>query len=351
MLSKREKWFGWVTTGIFAAGGILLLNAALPFLNTFLTNLIGVIGKAFAVGGLLALAGIVAVIAMHERTHTLVRAGFAMLARAATSIFVKRWPTEFIEYYAGDYLDGKEKTFDTMRTSVRKQRNVISQIKEANEAEVTDKTEKARTLKNRSYSASTGKWKNEDDRLTFQEFSATIGFKTKSIANQAKQLERMDKYLDILDKYKRAIRFRRNVLRSFVETLKNDYAASMALNQAQDSVAAAFGTDDMKKIFDMSVDFMNNRIAFVNAKVDDFMTANKSVLAEVDLENNVAEDRLLQQLNAWDAGAESIISQTEEEQEALGDPHKLAALLQSNQSQASTVQTQRVDSRRRSYLQ
>lgn len=328
ILSDKEKIFGSVATLLLIGAAIVGLNAALPFINNFLGLIIAIIGKTFALAGLLALVGIVAIIAMHPRTHTLIRLAFYGLSRSTTKMFIKYSPTAILEIYSRDYLDKKAEKFAEQKLSVEAQRNIVASTVEENRGVIERETDQARVLKERHYD-SKGKWDSDENRYTFQELSTDIGFREKSNKNLERQLSRMDFYLQILEKLQRAFRFRRNVINNFVEVLTREYNAMKASAAATQSLASVFGTDDMKKVFEMAVDFMKERIAFFAAQVDNFMQENTAVLAQADLENEVQEDLLFKRLEAMDKGVDFLIGQASEEQEALSDPQRLATLLKS----------------------
>jgi hypothetical protein len=122
------------------------------------------------------------------------------------------------------------------------------------------------------------------------------------------------------------------VIRNFCKILTTEYEAMKASAEATHDLAALFGTDDMKRVFEMAVDFMKERIAFFTSEVDSFMNENMPVITELDLQNEVAEDTLFARMAEMDQKAELLISQAAEDENAMADPRRLADLVKSSKS-------------------
>ncbi len=341
ILSSKEKLVGTIVTILLIGGGLLGLNALLPGINTFLTGLLAAVGKLWMLAISMAGLAIFLTVALHNRTHSLLKLGFYWLARKATMAFVKYSPTTIIEIYANEYLDKKGQDFGQRKRLVDSKREIVARTIDENTESIRESEDNARTLKARHYDEKKRKWDTVENQNLFMEYASNIKFRTASNLNLQKQLKRLEFYLQILEKFQVAFNHRRNVIRNFCQILTREYEAMKASAEATRDLAALFGTDDMKQVFDMAVNFMKERIAFFTSEVDSFMNENMSVVTELDLQNEVAEDALLTRLAEMDKKAELLITQASEDEDALLDPNRLAALVKSSKAATVTQATPR----------
>jgi hypothetical protein len=351
VISKNEKLVGTIVVALLIGAGLLGLNALLPGINTFLSGLLSAVGKLWMLAISLAGLAIFLFVAMSKRTHSLLKLGFYWLARKATMAFIKYSPTTVIEIYANEYLDKKGQDFGRRKQVVESSKEIVARNIEENQASIDESVENSRSLKERHYNEKTRKWDSIENQNLFAEYASNIKFREASNNNLSKQLKRLEFYLQILEKFQAAFTHRRNVIRNFCQILTREYEAMKASAAATRDLAALFGTDDMKQVFEMAVNFMKERIAFFTSEVDSFMNENMPVITELDLQNEVAEDALIARLEEMDKKADLLINQASEDEDALTDPRKLASLVKSRPAASATItQEAPIATKRRRYL-
>ncbi|MFA5070631.1 MAG: hypothetical protein WC528_05125 [Patescibacteria group bacterium] len=348
MLSSKEKTIGAIVTILLIGAALLGLNALLPGINHFLSGLLAAVGKLVMLAISLAGLALFLAVAMNKRTHTLLKLGFYWLARKTTMAFVRYGPTTIIEIY-NDHLTAKAQKFGEKKMVVDSKREVVARTIEENQASINESQANAKTLKSRHFDDKQRRWDSIEHKNLFMEYSSNISFREASNVNLRKQLIRLEYYLQILEKFQQAFNHRRNVIKNFCKILNTEYEAMKAAAEGTHELSALFGTDDLKQVFDMTIDFMRERIAFFTSEVDTFMSENLPVVTELDLQNEVAEDQLLARLTDMDKKADHLIDQAAQDEVALTDIRGLATLVKSNQATAAT-QTTPSSTRRHRYL-
>jgi len=331
IISGKEKMVGTIVTFCLIAAGLVALNAALPAINTFLSGTLMAIGKLWAIAISLAGLAMFIWIATAKRTHTFLKLAFYWLARKATMAMVRYEPTTIMEIYANEYLEKRGQEFGKRKKLVDSKRRIVARAIEENKQSIKESTENSKTLKSRHFDP-TDQWDTIENQSLFTEYASDIRFREASVANLEKQLQRLDMYLKILGKFQLAFTHRRNVVRNSVKILKTEYEAMQATSDATREIGGLFGGgDDMEQVFNMAVEFVNERIAFFESEVDSFMNDNLPVVTELDLKNEVAEDVLMARLMEMDKTADLLIDQAKEEETAGTDSKKLAQLALSSQ--------------------
>ncbi len=313
-LSKKEKISGYLLTGGIIIAAVIGLNAILPWLSNMLGNLIAVVGKLITLGIMgIAAAGLV-VIALSERTHTLVKIAFARLARGATMTFIKYSPWTIPEIYI-EYIDKKARDIYQKITNVLAINNSIKKAHGKNVEIIESNDETCRSLQERYFK--NGVWVSEEHHNLFREKASDTDFRTRSNKNLQKQIDRLEFYLTVLKKFEQAFKYRRNVLRNFCDAIVLEYNATKESAEVTRELATLFGTDDMKKVFDMSVQFMQDRMSNFVAETDTFFQTNMSALTEMDLSQDVAEDAYMNRLKQMGDKADLLIEQADQDQKLI----------------------------------
>jgi hypothetical protein len=363
ILSKNEKLTGGIITALVIIVGLVALSAVLPGINLFLGNVITMIGKAWTIAAMLGTTALVIWVAMAKRTHTLAKILFSKISRAVTKLFIKYGPTTILDIYVDEHLVKKAQDTSRAINTVKAQLEIVSNTIDENAETMQENTQFADTLRRRYYDErGTKKWKQftldglppdaqGKDRLSlmlqkagnpelvFRQLSAHNLALERSNKNLQKQQLRLTTYVTILDKFKQAFDYRITVVKNFCDVLTREYNAMMASAAAAQSMAALFGTDDMKQVFEMTVNYMQNRIANFTTTVDSFITENMPVVMKMELEGDVSEDQLMQRLNEMDKKADDLISEVDIDSKAIDDPTQLAALVKS-QMASTPVSTQ-----------
>lgn len=298
-LTGKEKLIGALVWLVPASLFTFFFGAPiLNRINEILLVATDVVGNAIMLIVLAFIAMVMLWFAFNPRTWTMLFYTGHRVMNAMTKSMIKSDPIGMMRTFAEVYLQKKLDQIIAKLNVVKAARRKVADTVERNLERIRDLNDQARVLHSRSFDETNEVWKNEEDLQLFREHSMNADILESSTSKLQKQLDRLDLYVAVLEKFTRAFESRKRNTQFLVDVLSTEYEATKATAEAGAAVGALFGSDDHKRVFDMSVEYVREQVATYITAADTALSFTKGFTQEMDLKGDVAEKRMLDELSS-----------------------------------------------------
>jgi hypothetical protein len=280
-------------TGMFFIAAMMVLGAwglslILPFLITLVANTLYL--------GLLCAALVAFVmIVSDKRFQNLLAYGFKSVMRAITGLMIEIDPIGMLRNYA-DGLRGRLEDMRNSLDSLEGQKRKLKGIIEKNERNRVDSLNKSKVAH------------EQKARPAFILQSRQAGRLEKSNLTLQSLLNKMEALSKVLRKMYETSEFLIMDIEGEIEVKSSERAAILASHSAYKSAKAIIqGDRDQKAIFDQTMEFLADDYAMKIGEIESFMDMSQGFIQSVDLENGVYEQSALDQFEAWEKKADSLL--------------------------------------------
>ena len=290
--SKEGKYGAW---GLFflAIGGIIGLNAILPWLKSFLTD-------AIHVGFLLAFIGTIVFLLTRERTRSMIWYQYRIFMRWVSNGFVKKQPLKIMRAYIdslNDRLAGIESSIRELAQQKGKLEKEAENYKEELEADFS----KGKMARQQAKDPSLSQEERDEWATQARTLAERIGTNSNTIKNRQVMIDRLEmmyKVVRRMNGYAKTLKARiEHQVTVKEEEFKSISAAHKAFTNAW---GIAYGQDDRRELFNMSMahvaDLTGQKIGDMDMMMEDF----KDIMRHQDLENAVFEEAGFKALEEWE---------------------------------------------------
>ena len=233
-------------------------------------------------------------------------------------MLVKKDPIGYLIAYSHEYLEKKKDQFMAALQAARKNFDLRKKNAAAKETELNEAMAMANELKRKSYNEGNDTWKSEMDHQHFKLLSEKITYTRETLKKRAVRLQSNEYTIKILEKLERAFDYNIQSIQMKVEYLQEDFEDAKGSAEATRSVAALFGADDHKEVFDMAVDWTEELTSNFVAETENFMNMAPTLLYDEDLRSDMSEQSVLKLLQDMDQKADAFISGGEEKKALKG---------------------------------
>lgn len=291
--STKEGKYGAWTLFFVAIAGILGLNAILPWLKEFLTNL-------YSVGFMVALLGLIVYVFTRERTKTIIWYQFKAFMQWVSNGFVKKNYLKIMRAYIDSLRDKLVAIGSSMR-ELAQQKGKLEKEAEKYKEELESDLVKARTAKQKASDPSLSQEEREEWATEVRTLAERIGTNSNTIKNRQIMINRLDmmsKVVRRMNGYAKTLvaRIEHQVIVK-EEEFKSISAAHKAFTNAW---GIAYGNDDRRQLFNMSMEHITTltgqKVGDMGMMMEDF----KEVMRHQDLENAVFEEAGFKALEEWE---------------------------------------------------
>ncbi|HEY4506578.1 MAG TPA: hypothetical protein VJH71_00190 [Candidatus Paceibacterota bacterium] len=228
------------------------------------------------------------------------------IIKKLTKVAITINPIERLEAYANEYLNSRLEMVDQSVDFVRAKKNEQADRKEKMEGQLEEAVESARALQSRNYVS--GKWTNEEAAETFRMLSERIDMFRNTLAKYEKMDKRYELFMALLTKIRRAFDMSIQRTRFTVEMVSNEFEAARSMAVTTQVVGGVVqGTDERTLLANQTLAYVNQSIAHDIARVEGFFERTREFIQTAALQGDVAEDRLLTELNSMSAETDQAI--------------------------------------------
>lgn len=281
---RPEGTSGMITIGLLGLGGFFLAKAILPTLLSVFGMAITALGQLYAIGALcLGLAAIIWVL-MNPKFQTLVKYGFMTAMRRATNLFVPTFAIDILKNYRETRIE-KNEIFATKVAELNGQKKGCTDYINENNEEIKRALELVRAAK-------------EKNNVTVMRVNAA---QADRLSKTNKELTAFEAQLSsLLVQFRRLQQANEACIADLGNDIKDRERKSKFMNSAYSAISASKsilkGDADEKELYDMADEFLLEDYNRKFGEIDDFMTQVAPILDGIDLSNDAATARALQQL-------------------------------------------------------
>ncbi len=303
--NKEKRTSAIVTIGAIGLGVFFLGPVVLPSILGTLGMLNAIVGSTLALVIKLGLAAGLGFVALQPRTWTLAWHVNNMVSRKLGRFIFKMDPTGRLEAFAHEYLAGRRAKVIAAITKVTAVHKDVERQLAERRKQVAQAEERAKSLLRMSFDPVTQKWSNRDHAEEFRRVSFPLKMWHETVTSLERNEQRLALYLAQLDKWRQGFDFYIEATRLTVDELKARFEASQGMAEAVGAISDSMGEGgDMKQFFDQNVAFLNEEISKFDAQVEVAMTVLPELNKGFDVNNDVAEDELMQRLLEMDQRAD-----------------------------------------------
>lgn len=292
---RPEGTTGMLTLGLLGLGGFFLVQAILPTIIAFLGLAITAIGQTIVLGVLCAILAAFLYVVTNRKFLTLCSYMFKSAMRKVTGVFVEIDPIGIMLNYVDDLKD-------RLKSLEERKSKLSGQIRMCKE-------QIAKNERDRTNALSTAKVAREQGRGNLFTLNAkNAGRLESSNMTLSDMLKKMELLYRALDKYAEASDTVIQDMEAEVKVRKQEREMILTSSSAMRSAMAILrGDSDKKELFDQAMEFVVQDYGQKMGEIEDFMSASKSFVDGLDLQNGVYEEQALKQLEAWESKADSIL--------------------------------------------
>lgn len=338
VFTQKQKFWGFLgTLGIFALGGTGLYKA-LPFITELFTRTT----SAFEALTVMIIKGALALIALwvlsQPKTWAIGRTLFNVATRLASKTIAEALPQEVSQSYISDHVAPKLQRVIAAKSAANGELEAAREEEANNTRQITEFESQIEELVIRS--CSNGVWTNTDDEMLFSSLGQQLSFCRETAPATASHRELLEGWRDVLKELEQYLKNELQTMKFFTQKLISQYQNATRTAKLARQVGDAIGGDNMKEIYDMSMDFMRRRIHQSMGEVESVMSMVKDVTAVRKLKNAAASRELLQRIREKKQHTAELAahSATETQTMASDDPSgvKALALMRETGSQSTT---------------
>lgn len=298
---RPEGKTGMIFIALAMVAGAYGLSVILPFLIMLAANTLYLGLLCAAIVGLF-------MVVTDKRFQNLLAYGFKSIMRAITGLMIEIDPIGMLKNYADNLrgrLEDMRGSIDNLEGQKRKLKGIIQ------------KNEEKRVKSLQTAKQAQGK---EDARPAFILQSRQAGRLEKSNLTLQALLNKMEAMSKVLRKMFDTSEFLILDIEGEIEVKSQERNAILASHSAFKAAKAIIqGDRDQKAIFDQTMEFLADDYAMKIGEIESFMDMSQGFIQSVDLENGVYEQAALDQFEAWEKKADTLLL-------GPGDKNPLAAL-------------------------
>jgi hypothetical protein len=285
------------TTGmLFLAAAGVGAYAALPFLITFMTGVVALLGQTIAAVCLSLVLGALLFLITNKKVQTLVSYIFKSAMRKVTGAFVEIDPIGIMKSYIEDLIKKRE-IMATSRDKLRGQITVLENQLTKTQNEYDNAMATAKVAHDKG------------NQGVFSVNSRQAGRLEKLAKESLGPLKlQMEVHLRALNKYY-------EVTGTVIDDLKNEVKAReierKMILESHGAMKAAkailMGGTDQKELFDQAMEFVVEDFGMKMGEIDSFIENSRGFVEGLDMQNGVYEADALKKLQVWEQKADSIL--------------------------------------------
>jgi hypothetical protein len=286
------------TTGmLFIAGALVGLYFLLPVISSFLAMGIDVVGKGITLTILGSILFGLFYVVTDKKFRTIAQVLFKNAMRKFTGLFVEIDPIGIMRSII-DIAKDKQEVFNERKTnlsgSIRQVKGTIEEnsriIKKALEMfAAARKVGPTQEKKAQEESRTAGRYTEFNDRLKV------------SLGRMEAMYTRLNEYSEVLDSFIKDLSEDVTIKEKERKMMLDSYSAMKA------AMSILSGNGDAWEMFNQSAEFLAADYNQKLGEIEDFMSATKSILDGVDLQNGIWEDRAVKQLDALNQKTETFL--------------------------------------------
>jgi hypothetical protein len=290
--SKEGKYGAW---GLFiiAVGAIIGLNAILPWLKTFLTN-------AIHVGFLLAFIGAIGFLLTRERTRSMIWYQYQMFMRWVSNGFVKKNYLKIMRAYItslNDRLAGIESSI----RELAQQKGKLEKEAEKYREELESDFSKGKTARAKSNDPNLSQEERDEWATEARTLAERIGTNSNTIKNRQVMIDRLEMMFKVVRRMNGYAKTLKARIEHQVTVKEEEFKSISAAHKAfTNAWGIAYGQDDRRELFNMSMEHVTNLTGQKIGDMDMMMEDFKEVMRHQDLESAVFEEAGFKALEEWE---------------------------------------------------
>lgn len=290
--TKEGKYGTWILF-FFAVIGIIGINAILPWLKVFLTNLMHVGLMLFLIGGVVFLL-------TRERTKSMIWYQFQAFSQWVSNGFVRKNYLKIMRAYI-DSLNDKLVGINNSIRELAQQKGKLEKEAEKYKEDLESYLSKGKTARQKANDMSLPQEERDEWATEARTLAERIGTNTKTIQNRQIMIDR-------LEMMSRVVRRMNSYAKTLVDRISHqvmvkeeEYKSISAAHKAfTNAWGIAYGEDDRTKLFKMSMEHITTLTGQKVGDMDMMMEDFKEIMRHQDLENAVFEEAGFKALDEWE---------------------------------------------------